>query len=224
MHRTATLLPGQAATFTATYTVTQADLDNGSVNDSATATGTPPTGPPITSPPSTAAVPPTQSPALTVASPPPPPAATTVGRSITYKFVATNTGNVTLTRSAVTDTQTRPGRAPRHRPDLSGLTTGRLLGPPPPGPASRPPSPPPTRVTQADLDNGSSPTPPPPPAPRRPAARSPRRPSTVTVPAAQIAGITVAKSVTSTAPLPPSARRSPTSFVVTNTGNVTLTG
>ncbi len=41
------LLPGQSATFIATYTVTQADLNNGSINDSATATGTPPTGPAI---------------------------------------------------------------------------------------------------------------------------------------------------------------------------------
>ncbi len=41
------LAPGQSATFIATYTVTQADLDHGSINDSATATGTPPTGPAI---------------------------------------------------------------------------------------------------------------------------------------------------------------------------------
>ena len=42
---TTSLVPGQSATFTATYTITQADLDNGRVDDSATATGTPPTGP-----------------------------------------------------------------------------------------------------------------------------------------------------------------------------------
>jgi predicted outer membrane repeat protein len=53
---TTTLVSGQSATFTATYTITQADLDNGSVNDSATASGTPPSGPPVTSPPSTATV------------------------------------------------------------------------------------------------------------------------------------------------------------------------
>jgi len=53
---TTTLVPGQSATFTGTYTITQADLNNGSVNDSATASGTPPTGPPVTSTPSTATV------------------------------------------------------------------------------------------------------------------------------------------------------------------------
>ena len=56
----------RSATFTATYTVTQADLNNGSINDSATATGTPPSGPDTTSPPSTASVPVTQSPALSI--------------------------------------------------------------------------------------------------------------------------------------------------------------
>ena len=42
--RSTSLAPGQSATFTATVTVTQADLNNGSLNDSATASGTPPTG------------------------------------------------------------------------------------------------------------------------------------------------------------------------------------
>jgi uncharacterized repeat protein (TIGR01451 family) len=61
---TTTLLPGQFATFTATYTITQADLNNGPVNDSATSSGTPPSGPPVTSPPSTATVTTTSSPTL----------------------------------------------------------------------------------------------------------------------------------------------------------------
>ena len=39
---TTTLLPGQSATFTASYTITQADLAHGTVSDSATASGAPP--------------------------------------------------------------------------------------------------------------------------------------------------------------------------------------
>ncbi|MEZ5856003.1 MAG: hypothetical protein R3D67_15125 [Hyphomicrobiaceae bacterium] len=39
-----TLLPGEAATFTASYTLVQADIDAGGLN-TATGTGTPPTGP-----------------------------------------------------------------------------------------------------------------------------------------------------------------------------------
>ncbi len=60
------LAVGQSATFVATYTVTQADLNHGSIHDSATATGTPPTGPNTTSPPSTATVPVATAPALTI--------------------------------------------------------------------------------------------------------------------------------------------------------------
>ncbi len=41
---TTTLVPGQIATFTGIYTVTQADIDNGSVVDTATTQGTTPSG------------------------------------------------------------------------------------------------------------------------------------------------------------------------------------
>ncbi|WP_164673256.1 DUF1573 domain-containing protein, partial [Pseudomonas viridiflava] len=39
-----TLLPGQSATATSTYVLTQADVDAGSISDPALASGTPPTG------------------------------------------------------------------------------------------------------------------------------------------------------------------------------------
>ncbi len=64
---TSPLAPGASETCTGTYTITQADLDNGSVTDSATATGTPPPGTPGSnpvSPPSTASVPAVVTPGL----------------------------------------------------------------------------------------------------------------------------------------------------------------
>ena len=46
-----TLAPGGSFTFTATYTPTQAEIDAGSVRNTATPTGTPPSGPPVEGPP-----------------------------------------------------------------------------------------------------------------------------------------------------------------------------
>ncbi|MEN0085507.1 MAG: hypothetical protein AAGC66_12160 [Leifsonia sp.] len=92
------LLPGQTVTATATYALTQADIDGGLVQNTATATGNPPTGPPVTTPPSGVQVPLDQGPELSltksanslgVADP------AAVGNTIEYTFVATNTGKAT---------------------------------------------------------------------------------------------------------------------------------
>ena len=45
---TATLAPGSAETCTADYTTTQADVDNGSITNTGTATAMPPSGPGVT--------------------------------------------------------------------------------------------------------------------------------------------------------------------------------
>ena len=107
---TTSLAPGQTALFTATYTVTQTDVDRGSIADSATATGTSPGGP-VTSPPSPLTVPVAQTNTLSIVkslaagSPYP---ITTPGQVLTYQFAVTNTGNTTENSVGVTDTQTPP--------------------------------------------------------------------------------------------------------------------
>ena len=95
-----TLAPQQEVTVSVPYTVTAADVANGSVENSATATGTPPSGPDITTPPSETSTE-TVDPALvldkegmladldgdSLAS---------LGEVITYSFEVTNTGNTRL--------------------------------------------------------------------------------------------------------------------------------
>ncbi|MFI1543563.1 hypothetical protein ACH4U4_18935 [Microbacterium resistens] len=97
-----TLIPGQQLVCTATYTVQQADVDAGSVTNTATASGNPPTGGPVTSEPSTVVVEGTPSPALTLVK-----SSDTselvVGATVTFSFVATNTGNTTLTDVTVVE-------------------------------------------------------------------------------------------------------------------------
>ena len=93
-----TLAPGESTTCTAIHTVTQADVDAGSVINTATAAGTDPGGNPVTDPSDPVTVPAVQTPVLeTVKS------SSTVnyaapGDVIDYSFMVTNTGNVTLTR------------------------------------------------------------------------------------------------------------------------------
>ena len=154
--------------------LTQADLNNGSVNDSATATGTPPTGPASPRPPRRPRSPSPRPRRLTVVK-----TVTstgpynTVGQTITYQFVATNTGNTTLNGVAVNDTQTAPAGSL-----ATGPTCSCCRRPPPPAP-------PPARTTllpgqtatftatytspRPTSTTARSTTPPPPPAPRRPA-------------------------------------------------------
>ncbi|WP_079186459.1 DUF11 domain-containing protein [Streptomyces sp. CB01580] len=213
------LAPGASVTCTASYEVTQADVDAGSIKNSATATGTPPGGtePPV-SPPSEVTVPAPQEPALTVvkSASTEKPGELVAGEKVDYAFVVTNTGNVTLK-----DVTVKEG-------DFTG--TGKLSEVDcPAGAASLAPGANVTctatyEVTQADVDAGSiknsataTGTPPggtePPVSP----------PSEVTVPAPPKPALTVVKTGKAEKPGELVAgEKVEYAFLVTNTGNVTL--
>jgi uncharacterized repeat protein (TIGR01451 family) len=97
-----TLAPGASQVFTATYTITQADLDAGKVDNTATATGTPPVGDPVTDTDSES-ITANQRPAIEIVKAAAPQTYSAVGDVITYNFTVTNTGNVTLTNVSVSD-------------------------------------------------------------------------------------------------------------------------
>ena len=99
----ATLLPGIAETCTATYTTTQADIDIGTISNTATASADNPGGMTITSAPSTATVEVTQNPALTLVKTASLGDFEQPGQTVTYSYTITNTGNVTLSGLTVTD-------------------------------------------------------------------------------------------------------------------------
>ncbi|MFJ9805726.1 DUF7507 domain-containing protein [Streptomyces wuyuanensis] len=99
------LAPGQSMSCTATYTTTQTDVDNGEIDNTATAAGTPPTGPAVTAT-DDATVTADQDPSVSLVK-------TVVGddgpfRSgevLTYSYLVRNTGNVTLSAVDVSDVE-----------------------------------------------------------------------------------------------------------------------
>ena len=216
----ASLLPGASVQCTATYTVTQADVDAGSIDNTAVGSGTDPAGTQVDSPPSSASFTTTASPSLTIVK-----SASSSGGSglhagdvITYSYVVTNTGNVTLTNVDV-DEGAFSGSG-----TLSSVTC-------PPGAASLAPAAQVTctatyTVTQADVDagdlsNSATATGTPPGGGAPGSVVSP--PSSVTVPQHANPDLSLVKSAS-----PATVSKAGTvvtySFVVTNTGNVTING
>ena len=98
------LEPLDTTTCTATYTVTQADVNSGQLSNSATATGTPPEG---VTPPTADAPPVTVStsphPALSLVKTSNAQQVTTAGQVVTYTFAVTNTGNVDISSPKVNE-------------------------------------------------------------------------------------------------------------------------
>ena len=203
-----TLAPSASTTCTATRTVTQADLDAGSVVNRASVTGTPPGGSPIPSVNSnTVTVTGTQSPALTITKSTTKTSFAAVGETIPYSFAVRNTGNVTLSAVAVTDPKTAgvsctsatlsPGQGTtctgQHTVTLADLNAGSVVN---------------TATVGATTPGGGS--------------VGPVSSNQVTVPAVQNASLSVLKtsSLTSYSALNATV---PYSVTVTNNGNVILT-
>ncbi len=147
------LAPGASETCTANrpYTVTQADVDLGSVTDSATATGTdthnvvgPTSAPSTVTIPTVAAAPEVSIAKTGIVTPGADQGAAKLGDTIAYSYLVTNTGNITLTSVAVNDP-----------------TQGPVTCPPPPAPGLAPGASETCTansvytVTQDDVDNGS---------------------------------------------------------------------
>jgi len=213
----ADLAPAASVTCTATYTVTQDDVDAGSITNDATATGTPPEGTPPVSPPSEVILPAVDpAPALSIVKSSDVETVAAAGDEIEYSFLVTNTGNVTLTDVTVTETE------------FSGTGTTPVVVCPA-GAASLAPTAAVTctatyTVTQADVDAGTitniasvTGTP---PSPLTPPPVVPSNEVIVDVPPApalEIDKIATPETITA------AGQTINYSFVVTNTGNVTLT-
>ena len=88
---TPTLAPGASITCTSSYTITQADINSGSVTNIASATNGV-----VTSPTDTETVTAVQAPALTIVKSAIPSTYSAVGAVISYSYLVTNSGNVTL--------------------------------------------------------------------------------------------------------------------------------
>jgi uncharacterized repeat protein (TIGR01451 family) len=191
---------------TATYTTTQADVDTGSMSNTATANGTPPSGPAVNAS-ATLTIPAVQMPGIGIELSALPTIFPAPGAVVTYRYLVTNSGNVDLSAISVNDT-------------MSGLSTITCTG------ATLAPGASQTCsaiyiTTQADVDAGSI---------SNSATASGKLPigsvvtsakSTVAIPASDAPAIAVVKSA-SIASYPAAGTPVTYSYKVTNTGNETL--
>ncbi len=142
---TTTLAPGATTTCTATYTITQSDVDNGSVNNTATAAGTNPAGTAVTSNTSSTTSPTSTVATLTLSKTAGTPTdvngngLTDAGDTIAYRFAITNSGAVTITGVGVVDPKIGAAGCPTSTlaPEAGTVCTGTYT------------------ITQADVDSGA---------------------------------------------------------------------
>jgi uncharacterized repeat protein (TIGR01451 family) len=202
-----TLSPSASTSCTATHTATQADIDSGAVTNTATVVGTPPDGTPIPPIPSNeVTITGTQNPAVSIVKASTTTTVTTAGQTVPYTFTVTNTGDVTITEIAVSDPTTAGATCPQTTldPGISTICTATHT------------------VTATDLDSGqlvntATVTGTRPTGPPIPAVLS----NTVTIPAAQSPSLSIVKSTTTTQATA-AGQVARFTFLVTNTGNVTM--
>ena len=97
-----TLAPLVTTTCLKTYTLTQADVNAGVVNNSASVAGNPPVGPAVTAADNTSTAIPRR-PGIILDKQAGTPTGNVAGSTIGYTFIVTNTGNVTLNPISITD-------------------------------------------------------------------------------------------------------------------------
>ncbi|MCD1573177.1 CshA/CshB family fibrillar adhesin-related protein [Agromyces mediolanus] len=210
-----TVQPDDTMTCTATYTITQADVDSGSLSNTASASGMPAgEEEPVAADPVEEELPSDPSPEIGLEKRASPRTVARAGEIVTYTFHVTNTGNVTLNDAEITEVS------------FSG-TGGPLEISCPPGPILPGDSVDCTasyEVTQADvdagrIDNTATAAASPPPGQARPG--SGESSAVVAIPAET--GLALEKSAEPAA-FGEVGQLVEYRFVVTNTGNVTVSG
>ncbi|MDF2159446.1 hypothetical protein, partial [Algoriphagus sp. CAU 1675] len=200
-----TLEPGDSQIFTATYTITLADMDAGSVNNTATATGTDPNEDDVTDTDSET-ITANQDPSIDIVKTADKSSVSAAGEVVTYTFTVTNTGNVTLSNVVIDDALTG---------SVDLAVTPSTLAPGEVGTATAT-----YTVTQADMDAGeivnvatATGT--------APDETTVNDDDTVTVDVAEAAGIDLLKEADRSS-VSAAGEVVTYTFTVTNTGNVTL--
>lgn len=207
------LAAGESLTCTATYETTQADLDRGSIANTATASGQTSAGTGIVSDPSTVTIAAVQTPALELEKTVDRGAADKAGDSVAYTFHVTNTGNTTLSAIAIAETAFS-GTGGLTAPDCG---SGALA------PGADVSCTVAYQLTQADVDAGTV-TNTAVATANAPAGAVSSAPSTATVSIDRKPALSLVKSASPAAPTDFTAGAQITyTFVITNTGNVTIT-
>src|SRR4051794_24176174 len=193
--------PGEQVACTASYSVTQADLDAGSVTNLASARAGSTTS---NTDSETAAG--TQTPGMSLDKSAIESSYDTVGQVLHYDYLVTNTGNVTLTGVTLADDQESVDCAPTVLP--ATLAPGEEFT----CTATH-------TVTQADLDAGSVVN-----VATADSGETDQVTDTVSMPATQNPGLSLEKSITAGDPFDSAGDVVTYGYLVTNTGNVRLAG